>query len=42
MSQIMLPELEKHKLNYVAEHFGLGIFSTTVAVMTQRCLQGYS
>ena len=26
MSQIMLPELEKHKLNYVAEYFGLGDF----------------
>ena len=26
MSQIMLPELEKHKLNYVEEHFGLGDF----------------
>ena len=26
MSQIMLPELEKHRLNYVAEHFGLGDF----------------
>lgn len=27
MSQIMLPQLEKHKLNYVAEHFGLGDFN---------------
>lgn len=27
MSRIMLPQLEKHKLNYVAEHFGLGDFN---------------
>ncbi|WP_295154775.1 exonuclease domain-containing protein, partial [uncultured Ruminococcus sp.] len=26
MSQIMLPQLERHKLNYVAEHFGCGDF----------------
>lgn len=27
MSQIMLPQLEKHKLNFVAEHFGYGDFN---------------
>lgn len=27
MSQIMLPQLEKHKLNFVAEHFGFGDFN---------------
>lgn len=27
MSQKMLPELEKHKLDYVAEHFGYGDFN---------------
>lgn len=26
MSQLMLPQLERHKLNYVAEHFGYGDF----------------
>ncbi len=27
MSRAMLPQLEKHKLDYVAEHFGLGDFN---------------
>ena len=27
MSQLMLPQLERHKLNYVADHFGFGDFN---------------